>query len=172
MITTAPPRRCILLKNCGNRTFFPAALGNSSRHLTANQGELCQHGEPATLTFITTMNQRKNDISDQVVAESLRIARANQVPGQTKEQTQLIALGIQKGIAEYKRQQKAKQREADRLRKKQRQQMTSGDEATTEASDNDVETGYDTPGRRMSWLPWSLLLLSWAAMGGWFLFGR
>ena len=118
------------------------------------------------------MNQRKNDISDQVVAESLRIARANQVPGQTKEQTQLIALGIQKGIAEYKRQQKAKQREADRLRKKQRQQMTSGDDGTTDESDNGVETGYETPGRTMNWLPWSLLLLSWAAMGGWFLFGR
>ena len=148
-----------------------AVRGFCLRRRKQSATPLCQNRHPITYCF-PTMQPRKPEISDQTVAEALRLARANQVPGQTKEQTQLIAQGIQKGIAEYKRQQKAKQREADRLRKKQRQQMTSGDEATTEASDNDVDTGYDTPGRRMTWLPWSLLLLSWAAMGGWFLFGR
>ena len=75
------------------------------------------------------MQPRKPEISDQTVAEALRLARANQVPGQTKEQTQLIAQGIQKGIAEYKRSQKARQREADRLRKKQRRASSASQEA-------------------------------------------
>ena len=60
------------------------------------------------------MQQKKIEISAETVAESLRLARATQVAGQSKEQTQLIAQGIQKGIAEYKRAQKTKQRAADR----------------------------------------------------------
>ena len=44
----------------------------------------------------------------------MKIARANQKPGQTKEQTQLIAQGIQKGIDEYKKQMKVRAREASR----------------------------------------------------------
>ena len=60
------------------------------------------------------MQQKKVEISAETVAESLRLARATQVAGQSKEQTQLIAQGIQKGIAEYKRAQKIKQRAADR----------------------------------------------------------
>ena len=114
------------------------------------------------------MNQRKNDISDQVVAESLRIARANQVPGQTKEQTQLIALGIQKGIAEYKRQQKAKQREADRLRKKQRRASS----ASQEAEESELELAESTTPVKLHWLSWSLLLLTWAGIACSYFFGR
>lgn len=41
-------------------------------------------------------------ISPETQQEAMKIARANQKPGQTKEQTQLIAQGIQKGIDEYK----------------------------------------------------------------------
>ena len=42
-------------------------------------------------------------ISPETQQEAMKIARANQKPGQTKEQTQLIAQGIQKGDV-YKRQ--------------------------------------------------------------------
>ena len=68
------------------------------------------------------MQQKKIEISAETVAESLRLARATQVAGQSKEQTQLIAQGIQKGLAEYKRAQKTKQRAADRAKKQQRRQ--------------------------------------------------
>ena len=37
-------------------------------------------------------------ISPETQQEAMKVARANQKPGQTKEQTQLIAQGIQKGI--------------------------------------------------------------------------
>ncbi|NOQ35590.1 MAG: DUF2956 family protein [Methylococcaceae bacterium] len=58
----------------------------------------------------------------------MKIARANQRPNQTKEQTKLIAQGIEKGIAQYKKQQKNKAREADKHRKhelKQKQALES-----------------------------------------------
>jgi hypothetical protein len=50
--------------------------------------------------------------------EALQVARATQKPGQTKEQTKLIAQGIAKGIELYKRQQSAKARERDKLKKR------------------------------------------------------
>ena len=50
--------------------------------------------------------------------EALQMARAIQKPGQTKEQTKLIAQGIAKGIELYKRQQSAKSRERDKQRKR------------------------------------------------------
>ncbi|MDD1649449.1 MAG: DUF2956 domain-containing protein [Methylococcaceae bacterium] len=46
------------------------------------------------------------------------MARRVQKPGQTKEQTRLIAQGIAKGIELYKRQQSAKARERDKARKR------------------------------------------------------
>jgi len=54
----------------------------------------------------------------------MKLARSIQKPGQTKEQTKLVAQGIAKGIAQYKKQQSAKARERDKARKralKQRQ---------------------------------------------------
>ena len=71
------------------------------------------------------MQNRKIEVSAEVVAESLRLARANQVPGQSKEQTQLIAQGIQKGIAEYKRALKARQRLAEKAKKQLRRQTNT-----------------------------------------------
>ncbi len=47
--------------------------------------------------------------SEQTQQEALKIAKATQRPGQTKEQTKLITQGIEKGIALYKKQQKEKQ---------------------------------------------------------------
>ncbi len=57
--------------------------------------------------------------------EALRVAKSTQSPGQTKEQTKLIAKGIEKGIAFYKQQQKAKARELDKARKKALRQRPS-----------------------------------------------
>ncbi|MFN5744758.1 MAG: DUF2956 family protein [Methylococcaceae bacterium] len=51
-------------------------------------------------------------------AEALSVARSIQKPGQSKEQTKLIAQGIAKGIDHYKRQQNAKVREKDKAYKR------------------------------------------------------
>lgn len=91
--------------------------------------------------------------------EAMKIARASQRPGQTKEQTRLIAQGIQKGIAEYKKQQKAKAREADKHRKQAARQ-----------ENEDVEASPASPGHRVSPLPWALLVLSWALFAAYFVF--
>jgi hypothetical protein len=112
------------------------------------------------------MQNRKIDISAEVVAESLRLARANQVPGQSKEQTQLIAQGIQKGITEYKRAQKARQRLADKAKKQLRRQSSSTetDVVDTEA---ELEPNPNEASRfrtLLSWLPWLLLLLTWSGI--------
>ena len=114
------------------------------------------------------MQPRKPEISDQTVAEALRLARANQVPGQTKEQTQLIAQGIQKGIAEYKRSQKARQREADRLRKKQRRASS----ASPEAQEGEFPPEESAHPDWLRLLPWLLLLLSWVGFACHYFFGR
>lgn len=131
---------------------------------------LCQNGPPVTHLFLT-MQPRKPEISDQTVAEALRLARANQVPGQTKEQTQLIAQGIQKGITEYKRSQKAKQREADRLRKKQKRASSASLEAE-DAEESELELAESTTPVRLHWLSWCLLLLTWAGIVCGYFFGR
>lgn len=92
--------------------------------------------------------------SRETVAEAMRIARANQRPGQTKEQTRLIAQGIQKGIDQYKKQQKAKAREMDRRRKK----TTAAGPADETPAESPEESGVSTRG---GWLPWILLGISW-----------
>lgn len=58
--------------------------------------------------------------------EALSVAKNIQAPGQTKAQTRLIAKGIEKGIAAYKQQQKAKARELDRAKKKALRTKSSG----------------------------------------------
>ncbi len=99
---------------------------------------------------IAVMNK---NISNETKNEALKIAKATQKPGQNKEQTKLIAQGIEKGIAEYKKQQKSKARDRDKARKqeiraKQRQQT-------------DIQ--IDIPSENISYpkLPWILLILSW-----------
>lgn len=56
--------------------------------------------------------------SSSTQAEALSVARSIQKPGQSKEQTKLIAQGIAKGIDQYKRQQSAKSREKDKAHKR------------------------------------------------------
>ena len=100
-------------------------------------------------------------VSDEVVAESLRLARANQAPGQTKEQTQLIAQGIQKGIAEYKRSLKARQRAADKARKQQKRQQARLQDETALAADEITPDDLPLDAGPVSRLPWWLLGASW-----------
>ena len=66
----------------------------------------------------TSSKPPRETAEQRIEEEALRVARSIQTPGQTKEQTRLIAKGIEKGIALYKQQQSAKLRERDRQRKK------------------------------------------------------
>lgn len=94
-------------------------------------------------------------LSGKVAEDAQAMARATQKPGQTKEQTKLIAQGIQKGIEQYKKQQKAKARELDKRLKSVRNQPGSEEAKPPEEVTVVV---------KQHWLPWSLLLLSWLAM--------
>ncbi len=85
--------------------------------------------------------------------EAMKIARGTQRPGQTKEQTKLIAQGIQKGIDQYKKQQKAKARELDKRHRYRADQKARQGEQKPSA----------TVVYRQHWLPWLLLVISWVA---------
>ena len=56
---------------------------------------------------------KKHLLSEKSKDDAMKIARGTQKPGQTKEQTKLIAQGIQKGIEIYKKKQSEKTRELD-----------------------------------------------------------
>jgi hypothetical protein len=104
------------------------------------------------------MKQNKAQISPETQNEAMKIARATQKPGQTKEQTKLIAQGIEKGIAQYKKQQKERARQADKAKKKERkekQQVADTIEVTTAPEVNETES------KSSSMLPWILLAISW-----------
>ena len=101
----------------------------------------------------------KNRVSPETRDEATRIARATQRPGQTKEQTRLIAQGIQKGIDQYKKQQKAKARELDKRLKKVRSPQADQDDPATAGE------AMPEPSAANARLPWILLLLSWAGFG-------
>ena len=94
--------------------------------------------------------KHKEVVSQETQDEANAMAKKVQKPGQTKEQTKLIALGIQKGITEYKKQAKAKQREADKAKKKK-------------SPVNEIEPQENTTNKKSttSFLPWALLALSW-----------
>ena len=63
-------------------------------------------------------NNKYQKPSLQTQDEALKISKGTQRPAQTKEQTKLIAQGIQKGIDLYKRQQNEKARELNKKLKK------------------------------------------------------
>ena len=91
----------------------------------------------------------------------MKIARGTQRPGQTKEQTKLIAQGIQKGIDQYKKQQNTKARELDRKLKK----VVASDISNKSSADNTTESVV-VKSNKLLWLPWVLLpwlllLVSW-----------
>ena len=103
----------------------------------------------------------KQRVSEATQDEAMRIARGTQRPGQTKEQTRLIAKGIQKGIEQYKKQQNAKARELDKKLKKANQQIASPEASEIEVQERVIH--------KQHWLPWALLVLSWLAMAAWWL---
>lgn len=94
----------------------------------------------------------KNKVSPQVELQAMAIAKGTQKVGQTKEQTKLIAQGIEKGIAEYKKQQGKKLREIDKQRK---QKIKLRD---TDAIKTEDEALTNNP---VNLLPWVLLGASW-----------
>jgi hypothetical protein len=98
------------------------------------------------------MNNQK--ISKESQDEAAKIARGTQKPGQTREQTKLIAQGIEKGIAEFKKKQKTKARDRDKFRKKELKIKKQHTEDTSDVSQSTLKT-------RVNWLPWSLLGVSW-----------
>ena len=104
---------------------------------------------------------KKQKASPETQSDALKLARGIQRPSQTKEQTRLIAQGIQQGIDQYKKLHKAKSRELDKRLK------------TTElktSAVNEIEIQQQTS-HRQSWLPWLLLVLSWLGMGIYFFYG-
>lgn len=88
--------------------------------------------------------------------EALKVARATQRPGQTKEQTKLIAQGIEKGITLYKKQQKEKSRQADKAKKRALKLKNAEQDSPV-----DDEVILATNHRFATVLPWGLLVLSW-----------
>jgi hypothetical protein len=112
--------------------------------------------------------RKRTKPSAETVSEAMRIARANQRPEQTREQTKLIAQGIQKGIDQYKKQQKAKAREMDKRRKKGSDERRPQQAQALPAA----PPGDAAPSGRSS-LPWVLLGISWALFALYlFLFAR
>lgn len=97
-------------------------------------------------------------ISKQARVEALKIARGTHRPGQRKEQTKLIAQGIEKGITEFRKREKAKAREREKLRKKALKKPNS-------TQPQAEQTKNVQPKKSASWsvwVPWFLLLASWA----------
>jgi hypothetical protein len=103
------------------------------------------------LNFYTLNSKMKHKVSLEVEAQAMKIAKGTQKMGQTKEQTKLIAQGIEKGVAEYKKQQGRKLREIDKQRKQKIKQR----------DDESTETVKEASNNSMKPLPWILLAISW-----------
>lgn len=89
----------------------------------------------------------------------MRVAKATQRPGQTKEQTKLIAQGIQKGIDQYKKQQKEKSRQLNKKIQKVSRTMDALDKQ------NEPVVEQQSVVYKQSKLAWVLLGCSWLGMG-------
>lgn len=100
--------------------------------------------------------KNKSGPSPQTIEEANAMAKATAKPGQSKEQTKLIAQGIQKGIEEYKKRQKGKARELDKKLKKVKQ---TSNEPKVEVKQTDAPESNNK-------LPWVLLALSWVGFVG------
>tara|TARA_R110002050_G_scaffold34036_5_gene86190 strand:+ start:545 stop:856 length:312 start_codon:yes stop_codon:yes gene_type:complete len=102
----------------------------------------------------------KKTLSPETQNDALAIAKATQKPGQVKEQTKLIAAGIEKGIAEYKKRDKARKQQ-----QKNKHAIPSNDDA--DMSYNEQESLFNP----LTWSLAALLLLSWAGFAA-YLFYR
>ena len=97
-----------------------------------------------------------NKVSRETQEQAIKVAKGTQRKNQTKEQTKLIAQGIEKGIAEYKKQQNVKARERDKIRKAK---------LKASAEKPDIIEDIDEPSNNK--LPWFLLLISWVGFAVW-----
>ena len=102
----------------------------------------------------------QHNISPKTQKEALSISKGIQKPGQTKEQTKLIAQGIEKGIALYKKQQNILHRQEDKKRKKQDKRKQTQKEIQ-DFSDPSTKTNIQPTRSRFPFLPWGLLFISW-----------
>ncbi|MGL1959073.1 MAG: DUF2956 domain-containing protein [Colwellia sp.] len=109
------------------------------------------------------MSKNKN-ISNESQAQAVLIASGTKKVGQTKEQTKLISAGIEKGIAQYKKQHKAKMREQDKLRKKRIKVSIADNEDTTSLQAQSPSEYKKSKGI----IPWLLLMVSWLLFIGYF----
>jgi hypothetical protein len=103
----------------------------------------------------------KTTISPETQQDALSTAKAIQKTGQTKEQTKLIAQGIEKGITEYKKQQKTKARERDKLRKLQLKEKSHSTKGSVDNIDNGEEYSPKSQFTSATWVAITLLILSW-----------
>jgi len=103
-------------------------------------------------------SKQQKSASIETQNEALKMAKATQRVGQTKEQTKLISQGIQKGIEQYKKQQKEKSRELNKKLKKVEGQLNQ-ENIVEDAIPETIEVV------RQSRLAWVLLLLSWLVFG-------
>ncbi|MGM8225769.1 DUF2956 domain-containing protein [Cellvibrio sp. ARAG 10.3] len=103
-------------------------------------------------------------------AEALKIANSQQVEGQTREQTRLIASGIQRGMEQFLRQQSEKARELDkRVKKVRRLAIQQSSELATDTTE--IQRVAQVPIKK-AWLPWGLLIISWMLFAGYVWFTR
>jgi hypothetical protein len=100
--------------------------------------------------------------SQEVQIEAMKVAKSIQKPKQTKEQTKLIAQGIEKGIAEYKKQQSKKSRERNKVKKSLLREKNVQDKYQV----NDEEETNDS--KIITFIPWVLLGTSWIGFFAYF----
>ena len=82
-------------------------------------------------------------------------------PGQTKEQTRLIARGIEKGIAQYKKRYSAKERELDKALKRLERVAAAEPGAPADLHPTQTTVRY-----KQHWLPWAMLIMTWLGIAG------
>ena len=106
------------------------------------------------------MPKYKNRTSAETIEEANKIAKSTQRPGQSKEQTKLIAQGIQKGIEQYKKQYKSKARVLD---KKIKSFKNVKSETSLDIKQNNGKSEKNSSAMVLvtRLLPWALLILSW-----------
>jgi hypothetical protein len=109
-------------------------------------------------TSIKNKDKSKKDARD-IRAEALRIANSQHVEGQTREHSRLIAVGIQRGIEQYLRQQSEKARELDKRVKKVKRLAETVANHQPQVNDDEVMVAHYSSVK--SKLPWILLVISW-----------
>jgi len=102
-------------------------------------------------------NNKYQKVSPQTQDDAMKVAKATQRPGQTKEQTKLIAQGVEKGINHYKKQQKEKSRELNRKLQKASKVIEGATSETATNIQSDIVY-------KQSIVPWVLLVLSWVGI--------